>query len=302
MVKDRHAPRRGSSITDVAYANRARPSSRAEVLRLSDVVRRVSPEELSRTQRLHFHVVALFVAGRCRHTVDFAPVECAPGTVLFVRPGQVQRWHLTPSLEALLLLFSSEFLSGAHARPDAPWYERLVGELAWPVSVRLGTADRAAVEDTFRRLERTYATLDTTPVSDALLRHLVSAALLDVARRAGIGAHTTLSLDDSDRVSRFRREVERSFCATRRVLDYAKRLGCTARTLDRCCTEALGCTAKAYVDARVTLEARRLLAHSAMSVGAVGTSLGFSDATNFVKFFRARTGQLPGAFRAETQR
>ena len=48
----------------------------------------------------------------------------------------------------------------------------------------------------------------------------------------------------------------------------------------------------------MTLEARRLLVHTAMTVAAIGEALGFTEATNFVKFFKAQTGMLPSATRA----
>jgi AraC-like DNA-binding protein len=47
----------------------------------------------------------------------------------------------------------------------------------------------------------------------------------------------------------------------------------------------------------VLLEAKRLLAHSTASVAAVAHQLGFSEATNFVKFFRRNAGVTPKAFR-----
>ncbi len=45
------------------------------------------------------------------------------------------------------------------------------------------------------------------------------------------------------------------------------------------------------------LEAKRLLAHTNQTVAAISEELGFSEPTNFVKFFRSRGGLLPGAFR-----
>jgi AraC-like DNA-binding protein len=42
-----------------------------------------------------------------------------------------------------------------------------------------------------------------------------------------------------------------------------------------------------------------MLAHTDASVAAIGEELGFSEPTNFVKFFKARAGKLPGAFREE---
>ena len=58
-----------------------------------------------------------------------------------------------------------------------------------------------------------------------------------------------------------------------------------------------GAGAKDFIDRRVILEARRLLAHSDRSAAQIATQLGFSSATNFSKFFRQRTGTSPLAFR-----
>ena len=44
-------------------------------------------------------------------------------------------------------------------------------------------------------------------------------------------------------------------------------------------------------------KAKRLLAHTTLTVATVGTRLGFDEATNFVKFFRRATGTTPGSFR-----
>ncbi|MEL7362149.1 MAG: helix-turn-helix domain-containing protein, partial [Bacteroidota bacterium] len=52
---------------------------------------------------------------------------------------------------------------------------------------------------------------------------------------------------------------------------------------------------------RVGLEARRLLATTSDTVEAIGFRLGFSEATNFVKFFKRVVGITPEAFRL-TQR
>ncbi|MEV7027381.1 helix-turn-helix domain-containing protein, partial [Kitasatospora sp. NPDC093558] len=50
-------------------------------------------------------------------------------------------------------------------------------------------------------------------------------------------------------------------------------------------------------DARVALQAQRLLAHTDLPVAAIGRSLGFGEPTNFGKFFTRETGHTPGGFR-----
>nr|WP_280714772.1 helix-turn-helix domain-containing protein [Kitasatospora sp. MAP5-34] len=60
---------------------------------------------------------------------------------------------------------------------------------------------------------------------------------------------------------------------------------------------ATGRSAKQLADARVALQAQRLLAHTDLPVAAIGRALGFTEATNFGKFFARETGRTPGGFR-----
>jgi AraC-like DNA-binding protein len=61
---------------------------------------------------------------------------------------------------------------------------------------------------------------------------------------------------------------------------------------------ATGETPKGFIDKRVVLEAKRLLAHSDQPANRIAHQLGFSSATNFSKYFQQRTGQTPISFRA----
>lgn len=55
------------------------------------------------------------------------------------------------------------------------------------------------------------------------------------------------------------------------------------------------------IDSRVALEARRLLGHTDLPIGAIARRLGFSEVTNFGKFFTRRVNMTPGAFRREAR-
>ena len=71
------------------------------------------------------------------------------------------------------------------------------------------------------------------------------------------------------------------------------------RTLVRAAWEAAGTSPKAFIDARVLLEAKRLLAHTDWTSGRIAVHLGFSEPTNFAKFFRKGAGLSPEAFRTQ---
>ncbi|WP_408996973.1 helix-turn-helix domain-containing protein [Streptomyces ipomoeae] len=100
---------------------------------------------------------------------------------------------------------------------------------------------------------------------------------------------------------RFRHELDRPYATTRNAADYASCIGCSPRTLNRACQAVTGHTAKALIDAHVALEAKRLLAHTDLPVATISRRLGFSEPTNFGKFFTRETGSTPGTFRTQEQ-
>jgi AraC-like DNA-binding protein len=145
-----------------------------------------------------------------------------------------------------------------------------------------------AVQDLRQEYDRNLRTGE--PVD--LLRQLLGALLLRVARLPGAPTGQR-----DARVQRFRQELERSFTTTRNAADYAARIGYSTRSLNRICLAGTGRSAKALINARVTLEAKRLLVHTDLSSAAIGHRLGFSEPTNSTKFFTRDTGMSPGAFR-----
>jgi AraC-like DNA-binding protein len=109
----------------------------------------------------------------------------------------------------------------------------------------------------------------------------------------------------ADRVSGFGESIKeaRAVVAARpagsdsAARDYACLLGYSARTLSRADEDAAGVGAKQFIDRRIVLEAKRLLAHTDLPAATIAKSLGLSSATNFSKYFRQRTGQTPLEFR-----
>jgi AraC-like DNA-binding protein len=207
---------------------------------------------------------------------------------------------MAPDLEAMVVVFTPTFLFVERPRTGALWHERYFDDISWPSAMHFEGEDSRAVLDWMELIGRLYDSVDDSPAASALLRHTVTAMLLDVARRGRLGS-TPPDLPPADvlRIRQFKQDLERSFRVTRNVGDFAQRLRCSTKTLDRTCRAVSGLSAKETVDARVVLEAKRLLAHTVLTVAAIGEELGFSEPTNFVKFFKARVGLLPGEFRAQ---
>ncbi|MFI7518042.1 helix-turn-helix transcriptional regulator [Micromonospora globbae] len=228
-------------------------------------------------------LLVLATSGHGDAELDFQPLPCRPGTLLRVHVGQVLRCPC-PRLDATVVRWDAAALRGLDVDPDAvPAWRQLAGE------------DEDAVITEVSQLAVDCARHRGVAAARGLLRHqlavlLLRLALSNEARPAPRPEETTFR--------RFCREVERGYRHTRRVEDYAARLGCSVRTLTRACLAMTGRSAKQVIDERVALQASRLLAATDEPIARIGRGLGFSEPTNFGRFFTREVGVSPGAFRA----
>ncbi|HEV7899899.1 MAG TPA: helix-turn-helix domain-containing protein [Planosporangium sp.] len=269
------------------------PATGLDVLRLTDLRRRLPPALLARPLRAPCHVLMLFSVGRGRHAIDFVDYDCRPSTLLWGRPGQVHQFSTEPGLDANLLLFTPELLPAPDG-PDDPLRGLLHDPFAPASWLPTGEDEEAIISEVTQLAtdRERHAAGDAVPVE--LLRHQLAVLLVRVAALTGA---TAARRAPDGMLARFHLELATSFSATRRVEDYAERLGVSVRTLTRACLAATGRSAKQVIDARVALEAKRLLACGDDPVAAVGRQLGFPEPTNFGRFFVRETGLTPGEFR-----
>ncbi|OKI04542.1 transcriptional regulator [Streptomyces sp. CB02923] len=330
MVKNRHAQDGGESIPAVAFTAPAGRPAGVEVLTLAELRDRADACALAVPHRPDFHHLLVVDSGHLRHTVDFRKYELAANDWMWVRPGQVHHFGNLSGAEGRLVLFESGFLDPATAA--AARLEDWFG----PAVHHPEGEEAQAVDSALRHLHQEFGALRGLPLEMHIevLRHLLAVLVLRAARlsapaggtRGARGARDGRRAPDdgsgggngssggsgdghegdgvceaSETFLRFRDAVERGFTRSRRVADYARTLGYSPRTLSRASAAATGVGAKEFIDRRVVLEAKRLLAHGDQTAARIAVRLGFADAANFAKFFQHRTGSTPISFRTEVR-
>jgi AraC-like DNA-binding protein len=263
----------GFEIVDLATLHRRR--------------RRKVPESF---HRVDFHTITLVTEGSGKHTIDFVTYPCGPGTLLWVRPGQVQRFDGHAATNGIHLLFTSAFppVFSSADRVVTPWYGVACRQLG-------ADPEYATLATLLAQMRAEYSRLDGA-ASPEILGLQLAALLLHIDRLPRPAEYMD-PLAGGEAYTRFRAELERSYASTRRAEDYARQLGYSVKTLARACLAATGQSTKEVIDARVALEAQRLLAHTDEPVATIARRLGFSEPTNFGKFFARHTGVTPGDFR-----
>ncbi|WP_341719816.1 AraC family transcriptional regulator [Micromonospora sp. FIMYZ51] len=229
-------------------------------------------------------LIVLATGGHGYAEVDFRPLPCRPGTLLRLRTGQVLRCT-PPHLDATVVRWHPEALYGLDVSVDeVPPWAQLAGE------------DEDAVINEVSQLTVDARRHRDTPTGRSLLRHQLTVLLLRLSMLPS--GRRRAARPEEETFHRFCREVELSYQHTRRVEDYAERLGCSVRTLTRACLAVTGRSAKQVLDERVALQASRLLAATDEPIARIGRRLGFTEPTNFGRFFTREVGVSPGAFRA----
>lgn len=284
-----------SPISEIQFRNPRLAPVGVEVMNF-DFLRRHARASLIAPQRPAFHLLALIESGRGAHTVDFVDHLLQPRTVLWVRAGQVQQWRMNAKLQGPVVLIADRALAPSIARGAVDM--QLLDLDGWPTRAQLSDERFRAATAAIDRLHAELERFGGAELDAALVWHSVLLLLLGLARELRsaqpVSAHTNQA-----RIHRmFARELESRFSTRTSVQELAARIGYSESTLSRACVAVTGRTAKALLDRRIALEAKRLLIHSASTVAQIGHQLGFSEPTNFVKFFVRTTGTTPQRFRA----
>lgn len=283
MVKNGQLP-----IRKIAYRSPADAPFGAEVMSFRQLRAMAEPAWRAAPQRPEFHVLGIVEQGTGHHTADFERYRLQPGSVLWIRPGQVHQLDGVERVDGTLVLFQPDFLTPGTLAADLA--ADLFTPAGWDLDLRRDKLAMLALEHL--RTEYVHGAGDPLAERTELLRQLITVLVLRITPRPG-----TPPQPHNDAFSLFRHAIERDFATNRQVSHYARQLGYSARTLSRATLAATGAGAKEFIDARVLLEAKRLLAHGDLTVMQCAHQLGFHDAANFSKFFEQRAGLTPGAFR-----
>jgi len=231
-------------------------------------------------ERAERHVLIVPSAGTGRHVVDFAAIELSAGSLVHVQPGQVHRFSPEPTFCGDVIVVDAAACPPGLFIPGRPRPAVQLGPFA-----NLASALVADLVGEQSRLERSDDIMAATAA--LLLRHIA---------RLGRGAEPR---PGSDVLLAFLADLEVRYRSTRNVTSYSRSIGVSPKTLARVTASEAGLTPKELIDQRVALEAQRSLMLDKTPIAEVGQALGFSEATNFTKFFVRMTGRTPHDFRSQ---
>lgn len=229
--------------------------------------------------------------GRVQGTIDGREFKAAGPAMLLLAPGSVHGFTYTRDAighQVTIPTATLQGMLGGSALVDSQLAQSFVIEKP---------ADAAEVAGLLRQLAREFSDVRAGRVHS--LHALATLVAVRFVRERGVQFERAQHPGARDAlVRRFGTLIEQHHVTERTLAFYAEALGVTPDHLSRTCRKVARKSALQMLQDRLMLEARRLLAYTAMPVVQVAEQLGFADTAYFSRVFRREVGHTPSEYRA----
>ena len=110
---------------------------------------------------------------------------------------------------------------------------------------------------------------------------------------------STLNNRDSNLLKEFEELLSKNLNTSRSVKYYADLLAISTKKLNSITKSFWGITAKEFIEERIIHESKKILLESPDTIKQISYTLGFTEPTNFNKFFKKFTDTTPLQFREQ---
>lgn len=242
----------------------------------------------------NFYHLLIVTSGKGWHEIDFQRYPLERGRVFLMKPAQVHSWNIDKSAQGFVIEFEEGLLK---AHPSfAPKMIHLFKIL--PDGFRID--DKKEWQEIVNLCESMLQTYKTKPADYELMTTLeLFTFMLRLSQVKNLKLRPAPPTESF--VARFEHLIEQHYTAHHDVEFYAGLLNMTAKALTMKMTRMSGKSARAFIQDRLILEAKRQLAYAELSVSEIAANLGFEDANYFSRFFKAKAQRTPLAFRQKAK-
>jgi len=289
------------TIQHIKFDNRTNPKSYFEVVQIEELLNRRLDHDIYNNHIVKFYIIFVVTDGEGYHTIDFTDYKYQKGTVLLVRKDQIHRFFRSPNVKGYLLIFTEEFIVSHLNNLEALKSLQLFNELLSFPKIELETDNDEFSDLTIlvRHIESEYKIKDEYSVGitrSAL--HIMITKLFRIKSKNGSLYGKKKYLEE---FLSFQDMVEKNCFDSKKVMDYAKKMGFSTKTLNNIVQAVANKSAKTFIDEITIMQIKRLLISTNQSIKEIAYTAGFDDPANFFKYFKKYVGTSPEVFRKAHQ-
>ena len=243
----------------------------------------------------NFHGIFIQNTGQAKIAIDNDVSPLKKGSFIFLRANQVREWlSVTPDFSGYLLIFENEFIETFF---NDPLFIHRFQFFHTNQPAILQCNDQFLLEhaSSCEKIRVELANLQDD--SHHYIRSLLYTILIQINRRYIKGFNLSNELYQNSISLRFRKSLEENIRDKQRVGDYADLLKVSRSQLNTAIKKTSGKSASTIIRERLLTEVKRDLLYSNKNISEIAYQLGFSDNSNFVRFYKMHTGQTPSEFR-----
>lgn len=249
--------------------------------------------------KIEFYLILIITKNSYSHFVDFKSYLLSEGSALFVAKNQVH--HFTKGLlesDGFCIVFSSLFMDKYYFLSDTLKLNRLFNyHIETPVILPedMGQDNLIGIA---HKLHDEY-TFPNNFAKSEILRTLLHLLLLKAERTKESQSISGVKTHWLETFSNFKNLLEKEYVKTRNSRIYAANLFISYKFLNDIVKQLTGKTVKAFIDEFVTIEIKRYLVSTSLSVKEISYRTGFEEPANMIKFFKKNTNTTPLKFRQQ---
>lgn len=246
--------------------------------------------EISNFRAPDSYVFIFFEKAHGKHFIDFVEYQEKDHQVHISFPGQIHSWKTEKGAKGHKLILSKEFIE---KKLYTSRFSSLLPNKFPVIDIPLLISKRLSREFEMIREEFSEETInwDVMSFRVKIILSFINNCIDDAEQ------NLLLMSKRSPIILNFIELIEANFTESKAVAFYADKLAVTPNYLNILTKSTLGVTAKELIDARIVLEAKRLLKGSDRTVKDIAFNLGFYNISAFSSYLQGRTGLYPSKFR-----
>ncbi|MFC1236643.1 helix-turn-helix domain-containing protein [Vibrio sp. F74] len=257
---------------------------------IKNLIFRRGKDELTKPHRVEFYALILITEGTGYHYIDNKLFHCRPGTLLVLSPHQVHYFDSHFQWDGYVVTFQDSEVFPV---------DNLSANFAITKAIRSVDNMNDVLDLVGREFSMLYEECQARQdlVSARLQRNLLQSILYKIFFRHNYSQQEMCCNKEFGSFQIFSDSVEKGYNHRHNVSDYTDDVRMSVKRLNSVCQKVKGTSAKQVIDARLVLEAKRLIGYTSTPISDIAFSLGFNEPTNLAKFFKRHTNISPTEFR-----
>lgn len=249
--------------------------------------------------RIQFYCIIVVSEGSYKHFLDFKQYTLQNGSVLFISKNQIH--HFTKKLQnvnGFSICLNSKFVENKYFQSEKFKLNRLFNYYFESPVIH----QRDIGEDDFIGIaRRMYFELHypNSIAKSEILRAMLHILLLKSERIKNEQTIRGIKPYWIEKFNAFKDLLQKEYSNTRSSRIYASKLFISYKLLNEIVKKLTNKTVKAFIDSYVTLEIKRYLISTSLSIKEISPVTGFEESAHLINFFKKHTGMTPLKFRQQ---